>query len=118
MLSDELIAKIASGIETMPPKPASRRETALLIARVETQIRAAQERGCTYVEIAKQISESGYPIKSSTLRTAIQRHRQKAGIRRPRRRKAGAVAPARSTGATSPPASSARSARREPCRGW
>ena len=88
MLSDELIAKIASGIETMPPKPASRRETALLIARVEGQIRAAQERGCTYVEIAKQITESGYPIKTSTLRLAIQRHRKKEGIPRTRRRKA------------------------------
>ena len=108
MLSEELVTRIVSGLETMPPMPASRHELQLLIAQIEAKIRAAQERGCTYVEIAKQISESGYPIKSSTLRTAIQRHRQKAGIRRPRRRKAGAVAPARSTGATSPPASSAR----------
>ena len=108
MLSQELVTRIVSGLETMPPMPASRHELQLLIAQIEAKIRAAQERGCTYVEIAKQISESGYPIKSSTLRTAIQRHRQKAGIRRPRRRKAGAVAPARSTGATSPPASSAR----------
>ena len=108
MLSQELVTRIVSGLETMPPMPASRHELQLLIAQIEAKIRAAQERGCTYVEIAKQISESGYPIKSSTLRTAIQRHRQKAGIRRPRRRKAGAVAPARSTVATSPPASSAR----------
>jgi hypothetical protein len=108
LLPEELVTRIVCGLETMPPMPASRHELQLLIAQIEAKIRAAQERGCTYVEIAKQISESGYPIKSSTLRTAIQRHRQKAGIRRPRRRKAGSVAPARSTGAASPPASSAR----------
>jgi hypothetical protein len=107
LLSEELVTRIVSGLETMPPMPASRHELQLLIAQIEAKIRAAQERGCTYVEIAKQISESGYPIKSSTLRTAIQRHRQKAGIRRPRRRKAGSVAPSRSTGAA-PSASSAR----------
>ena len=73
MLSDELVAKIASGLETMPPMPTSRHELQLLIAQIEAKIRAAQERGWTYVEIAKQISESGYPIKSSTLRAAIRR---------------------------------------------
>ena len=108
MLSEDLVTRIVSGLETMPPMPASRHELQLLIAQIEAKIRAAQERGCTYVEIAKQISESGYPIKSSTLRAAIQRHREKAGIRPARRRKAGSVAPARSTGATSPGASSAR----------
>ena len=76
MLSDDLIAKIATGIETMPPKPASRREIALLIARVEAKIRAAQERGCTYTEIAKQITDNGYPIKASTLRLAILRRKK------------------------------------------
>ena len=111
MLSDELIAKIASGIETMPPKPASRRETALLIARVETQIRAAQERGCTYVEIAKQITESGYPIKTSTLRLAIQCHRKKAGISRTRRRKAAPTALRQQTDASPTLPSSTRRAR-------
>jgi hypothetical protein len=108
MLSDELVAKIASGLETMPPMPTSRHELQLLIAQIEAKIRAAQERGCTYVEIAKQISESGYPIKSSTLRAAIRRHREQEGIRRTRRRKAGSPTPARSTGATSPTPSGAR----------
>jgi hypothetical protein len=108
LLSNELVAKIVSGLETMPPMPASRHELQLLIAQIEAKIRAAQERGCTYVEIAKQISESGYPIKSSTLRAAIRRHRLNEGIRRPRRRKTGSPTPARSTGSTSPPASSAR----------
>ena len=108
MLSEELVTRIVSGLETMPPMPASRHELQLLIAQIEAKIRAAQERGCTYVEIAKQISESGYPIKSSTLRAAIQRHRDQAGIRRPRRRKAGSQASTRSTGAAPPPASNAR----------
>jgi hypothetical protein len=111
MLSDELIAKIANGIETMPPKPASRREIALLIARVEPQIRAAQERGCTYVEIAKQITQSGYPIKTSTLRLAIQRHRKKEGVPRTRRRKVAPPSPQQQTDASSTLPSGARRAR-------
>jgi len=110
MLSDELIAKIASGIETMPPKPASRREVPLLIARIEAKIRAAQERGCTYVEIAKQITESGYPIKTSTLRIALQRHRKKEGIQRTRRRKAAPPTPQQQTDASSTVPSGARRA--------
>jgi hypothetical protein len=76
MLSDELIQKIAGGLDAMPPKPASRSEMELLLARIEAQIRAAQERGCTYAEIAKQITESGYPIKTGTLRVAMQRRRK------------------------------------------
>ena len=110
MLTDELIAKIASGIETMPPKPASRREIQLLITRIEAKIRAAQERGCTYVEIAKQITESGYAIKTSTLRVAIQRHRKNEGIQRTRRRKAGSPTAGQPTGAASPPPSGVRRA--------
>ncbi|MEO6835489.1 MAG: hypothetical protein ABI231_06230 [Candidatus Tumulicola sp.] len=78
MLSEELIAKIGNGLDLMPPKPASRLELDLLLGKIETQIRAAQERGATYAEISAQISESGYPIKCSTLRTALQR-RRKAG---------------------------------------
>ena len=76
MLSDELIAKIGNGLDSMPPKPASRRELDVLVSRIEGNIRAAQERGATYAAIAKLISESGYPIKASTLRVAVQRRRR------------------------------------------
>jgi hypothetical protein len=76
MLSDELIAKIANGLDAMPPKPASRRELDLLLTGIEGKIRAAQQRGATYAEIATQISESGYPIKSSTLRVALLRRKK------------------------------------------
>lgn len=87
MLSDELIAKIENSLDVMPRKLTSRRELDLLLTRVEAKIRGAQERGATYAEIAKQISESGYPIKTSTLRLALQRHRKKSvgttrGVRR------------------------------------
>jgi len=75
-LTSDFITKIAGGIEAMPPKPASRREIELLISGIETQIRAAQERGCTYTEIAKQITDNGYPIKASTLRLAILRRKK------------------------------------------
>jgi hypothetical protein len=75
-LTSEFITKIAGGIEAMPPKPASRREIELLISGIEAHIRAAQERGCTYTEIAKQITDNGYPIKASTLRLAMLRHRK------------------------------------------
>ena len=77
MLTDDLIAKIGNGLDAMPAKPASRREIELLLARIEAKIRTAQERGSTYAEIAKQITESGYPIKTSTLRVALQRRRKK-----------------------------------------
>ncbi|HEY1655271.1 MAG TPA: hypothetical protein VGF86_09175 [Candidatus Tumulicola sp.] len=76
MLSDELIAKIANGLDAMPPKPASRRELDLLLTGIEAKIRAAQERGATYAEIAAQISESGYPVKSSTLGVALLRRKK------------------------------------------
>jgi hypothetical protein len=75
-LTNDFITKIAGGIEAMPPKPTSRREIELLISGIETQIRAAQERGCTYTEIAKQITDNGYPIKASTLRLAMLRHKK------------------------------------------
>jgi hypothetical protein len=77
MLSEDLISKIGNGLDAMPPKPASRRELDLLLTSIEAKIRAAQERGATYAELAKQISESGYPIKTSTLRLALQRRRKK-----------------------------------------
>jgi hypothetical protein len=76
MLSDDLITKIGNGLEAMPPKPASRREIELLLTQIEAKIRAAQERGCTYADIAKQIRASGYEIKTSTLRVAMQRRRK------------------------------------------
>ncbi|HUA09465.1 MAG TPA: hypothetical protein VMA98_09335 [Candidatus Acidoferrales bacterium] len=76
MLSDDLIAKIGDGLDAMPPRPASRIELDLLLGRIATKIRTAQERGATYAEIAKQISDSGYPVKTSTLRLALQRHRK------------------------------------------
>lgn len=87
MLSDELITKIGNGLDTMPPKPASRRELDLLLTSIEAKIRAAQERGATYAEIAKQISENGYPVKTSTLRVALQRRRKnEPGAKRTTRR--------------------------------
>jgi hypothetical protein len=76
MLSEELIAKIGNAIDAIPPKPASRREIDLLITQLEAKIRAAQERDCTYGDIAKLISDCGYPIKTSTLRVALQRRRK------------------------------------------
>jgi hypothetical protein len=87
MLTDDLIAKIGNGLDAMPAKPASRREIEMLLARIEAKIRTAQERGSTYAEIAKQITESGYPIKTSTLRVALQRCRKKEpGAKRAARR--------------------------------
>ena len=85
MLSEDLITKIGSALEAMPPKPASRREIELLLTQIEAQIRAAQERGCTYADIAKQITASGYTIKTSTLRVAMQR-RNKAEAKHRKRR--------------------------------
>jgi hypothetical protein len=78
-LTNDFITKIAGGIEAMAPKPTSRREIELLISGIETHIRAAQERGCTYTEIAKQITENGYPIKASTLRLAMLRRKKAPG---------------------------------------
>ena len=86
MLSPELIAKIAHSLEEIPPKPSSRQEVELLLTGIEKQIRAAQERGCSYADIAEQITASGYAIKSSTLRTAMQRRRG-ADAKSPKRRR-------------------------------
>jgi hypothetical protein len=83
-LTSELISKIADGIAAIPPKPASRRELDLLTAGIEAQVRAAQERGSTYDEIAEQITRNGYPIKSSTLRTAMQRRAKSLDARKAR----------------------------------
>jgi len=102
MLSDELIAKIGDRLDAMPPKPASRRELDVLVTRIEGKIRAAQERGATYAEIAKQISESGYPVKANALRIAVQRRRrQRSGVKDQGRRTAARRTPprARTSGA-------------------
>jgi hypothetical protein len=78
MLSDELIAKIGADLDVLPLQPTSRRELELLVSHICGNIRAAQERGATYTEIARQISASGYPIKRSTLCAALMRHRRNA----------------------------------------
>jgi hypothetical protein len=106
MLTDELIAKISERLDAMPPKPASRRELDVLIARIEAEIRAAQERGATYAEIAKEIGESGYPIKASALRIAVQRQRrQRTGVKNGARRSTPRrSAPQTQTGGAAPPA--------------
>lgn len=107
MLSEDLIAKIGNGLDAMPPKPASRRELDLLLTQIEAKIRAAQERGATYAEIAKQISESGYPIKTSTLRLALQRHRKKEPRTKRASARDGAKSAAKSTPVKSPMAGGA-----------
>lgn len=88
MLSEDLITKIGKDLDTVPPKPASRLEIDQLIARVADSIHAAQERGLSYPEIAKQMTNSGYPITTSALRNAMQRRRKGT----PRKRKAPRVA--------------------------
>jgi hypothetical protein len=86
VLSDELIAKIGADLDVLPLQPTSRRELELLVARICGNIRAAQERGATYTEIARQISASGYPMKRSTLCAALVRHRKNAvGVKQPAR---------------------------------
>jgi hypothetical protein len=105
MLSDDLIAKIGNGLDAMPPKPASRRELDQLLTSIEAKIRAAQERGATYADIAKQISESGYQIKTSTLRVALQRRKKEPGVKRAARRSATRSVP-KSTPAAKTPAPS------------
>ena len=102
MLSDDLIAKIGNSLDAMPPKPASRRELDLLLTSIEAKIRAAQERGATYADIAKQISESGYQIKTSTLRVALQRRKKAPGVKRTARRSAKRSAPKSTPGAKTP----------------
>jgi hypothetical protein len=87
MMSDELIARIGADLDVLPLQPTSRRELELLVSRVCGNIRAAQERGASYTEIARQISASGYPIKRSTLCAALLRHRRNAGgMKHPGRR--------------------------------
>ena len=93
MLNEELIAKIGNGLDAMPPKPASRRELDLLLTSIEAKIRAAHERGATYADIAKQISESGYAIKTSTLRVALQRRKKEPGAKQTSRRSSRKSAP-------------------------
>jgi hypothetical protein len=112
MLSDELIAKIGADLDGLPLQPTSRRELELLVSRISRNIRAAQERGATYVEIAKQITASGYPIKRSTLCAALMRHRKiTAGAKPPVRRSAtkSSPAPPVSVATDSRPASGERS---------
>ena len=112
MLSDELIAKIGADLDVLPLQPTSRRELELLVSRICGNIRAAQERGATYTEIARQISASGYPIKRSTLCAALMRHRKNAvGVKHPVRRSETKSSPARrvSVATDSRPASDERS---------
>ena len=105
MLSEDLIAKIGNSLDAMPPKPASRRELDLLLTSIEAKIRAAQDRGATYADIAKQISLSGYQIKTSTLRVALQRRKKEPGVKRTARRSATRSVP-KSTPPTKTPAPS------------
>ena len=93
MISDELIAKIGTALDALPPEPTSRRELQTMISRLAANIRAAQARGATYVEIAKQISASGYPIKRSTLCAALIRHRKNEGSVRPAGRRSSPKSP-------------------------
>jgi hypothetical protein len=114
VLSDELITKIGADLDNLPLEPTSRRELELLVSRLAGNIRAAQERGATYVEIAKQISASGYPIKRSTLCAALVRHRKgEAGTKRSVRRPSAASSPgqprSRSGAASAPPVKAERS---------
>lgn len=76
MLSEELIAKIGAGIDQLQVEPKPRQQLTLLLARLSEQIRDAQARGASYIEIAQQITASGYAIKPSTLRAGIARHRR------------------------------------------
>ena len=117
MLSDELITKIGADLDDLPLEPTSRRELELLVSRLGGNIRAAQERGATYVEIAKQISASGYPIKRSTLCAALVRQRKsEAGTKRAVRRPSAAspsAQPRSSSGVVSgPPVKAERSRQR------
>jgi hypothetical protein len=88
VLSDELIAKIGADLDAMPLAPTSRRELELLVSDVGEKIRAAQARGATYAEIARQITASGYPIKRSTLCAALSRQRKNVAGAKPMQRRA------------------------------
>lgn len=89
MVSEDLIAKIGADLDDLPLEPKARRELNLLLSHIDEKIRAAQERGASYVEIARQITASGYPIKPSTLRAGIDRQRKsKPAVKNlPRRRR-------------------------------
>ena len=88
-LSDELISKISAGLDELPIEPRPKRPLALLLTSTSEQIRNAQARGASYVEIARQIAASGYPIKASTLRASVIRHRaEPSRAPSPRRRPA------------------------------
>lgn len=89
MLSQDLIAKIEADLDDLPLEPKGRRELNALLVQVGEKIRAAQERGASYAEIAHQITASGYPIKPSTLRAGLDRQRKnKSQVKTsPRRRR-------------------------------
>src|SRR5579862_6003087 len=91
MVSQDLIAKIRADLDELPLEPTGRRELNALLVEVGEKIRAAQERGASYVEIARQITTSGYPIKPSTLRAGMDRQRKsKSPLKTsPRRRRDG-----------------------------
>ena len=112
MLTDDLIAKIGKGLDAMPPKPASRREIELLVMGIETKIRAAQERGASFADIAKQITDNGYPIKPSTLRVALQRHRKKDPSAKRAARRTASEASAEASVSAGPSAAQAQKAQR------
>ncbi len=115
MLSDELIGKIGTDLDGMPLQPTSRRDLELLVSRIGEKIRAAQDRGATYAEIAKQITASGYAIKRSTLCAALMRHRKnEAGAKRPAPRRPAGSLPARprSGAASAQPIKAERSSER------
>lgn len=76
MLSEDLIAKIEADLDDLPLEPKGRRKLTVLLVQVGEKIRAAQGRGASYVEIARQITASGYPIKPSTLRAGMDRQRK------------------------------------------
>jgi hypothetical protein len=112
MLSDELIAKIGADLDDLPLQPTSRRELELLVSRIGGNIRAAQERGASYAEIARQISASGYSIKRSTLCAAVIRQRKNAArVKHPVRRSETKSSPTRrvTVATDSRPASGERS---------
>jgi|SRR5579862_2475777 len=76
MLSEDLVAKIGVDLDDLPLEPKGRGELNALLLQVGEKIRAAQERGASYVEIARQITASGYPIKPGTLRAGMDRQRK------------------------------------------
>ena len=105
-LTSELIATIASDIEQMPPKPASRCEVDLLIAGIASHVRAAQARELNYDDIAAQITDSGYPIKACALRKAmLQFDKHDAQARDKKRRRTGHGAASRSSSSPTVPPS-------------